>query len=528
MPIFDTTPSGGETSGVSSFNGRTGAVMPQDGDYTAAQVNARPDNWMPTAGDGVNVTGETVSVRVSQEADNATGILNGALYTSIPRPSAVYPLVEVKTIPATPSIQVTATKGELTVQGTTDENGIAEINVTALGVWTFTATISGEHASADLAVNTSQLYALNLSIGNILGVSWDKTNPSTQLTRLTPTTDPNGFVTIAITSEPQPAVGAGAGSSPFDNYMPWSGMEEYNIIDGLVSYKKGDPGFSRTEHDTMVFLPKFYYRVIDTETIRYFYVADKQITGFDIHPGSNTYVGRYNTISGYYSKSGVAPLVRVSRASVRTSSRAKGTGWDGYDYMTWCAVWLLYLVEFADWNSQSVIGDGITSANAAQNNGATDSMLYHTGRASGTSNLSAVQFRWIENPFGNVFDWIDGVNFNEHFAYLCTDPANYDDDTEKNYTNTGVAIPVDGFISGAGLSSTFPWAFLPSADGGSASTYIPDYTNSDNNWSALAVGGSWSRGWQAGFFCFVANFVATDENQGIGARLLFRSQEVTV
>ena len=41
MPIFDTTPSGGETSGVSSFNGRTGAVMPQDGDYTAAQVNAR-------------------------------------------------------------------------------------------------------------------------------------------------------------------------------------------------------------------------------------------------------------------------------------------------------------------------------------------------------------------------------------------------------------------------------------------------------------------------------------------------------
>ena len=31
---------GGGASGVSSFNGRTGAVMPQDGDYTAEQVGA--------------------------------------------------------------------------------------------------------------------------------------------------------------------------------------------------------------------------------------------------------------------------------------------------------------------------------------------------------------------------------------------------------------------------------------------------------------------------------------------------------
>ncbi len=36
-------------SGVSSFNGRTGAIVPQDGDYTATQVGARPNNWTPTA-----------------------------------------------------------------------------------------------------------------------------------------------------------------------------------------------------------------------------------------------------------------------------------------------------------------------------------------------------------------------------------------------------------------------------------------------------------------------------------------------
>ena len=33
---------GGGVAGVSSFNGRTGAVVPQDGDYTAEQVGALP------------------------------------------------------------------------------------------------------------------------------------------------------------------------------------------------------------------------------------------------------------------------------------------------------------------------------------------------------------------------------------------------------------------------------------------------------------------------------------------------------
>lgn len=39
----------GEPGGVLSFNGRTGAIEPQAGDYTAVMVSARPDNWTPTA-----------------------------------------------------------------------------------------------------------------------------------------------------------------------------------------------------------------------------------------------------------------------------------------------------------------------------------------------------------------------------------------------------------------------------------------------------------------------------------------------
>lgn len=52
---------GGGTAGVSSFNGRAGAVMPQNGDYTAAMVGARPDTWTPTAEDVGAVSAGSVS-----------------------------------------------------------------------------------------------------------------------------------------------------------------------------------------------------------------------------------------------------------------------------------------------------------------------------------------------------------------------------------------------------------------------------------------------------------------------------------
>lgn len=42
---------GGGTEGVSSFNGRSGAVVPGDDDYTAEMVGARPNTWTPTAAD---------------------------------------------------------------------------------------------------------------------------------------------------------------------------------------------------------------------------------------------------------------------------------------------------------------------------------------------------------------------------------------------------------------------------------------------------------------------------------------------
>ena len=47
---------------MTSFNSRTGAVSPQEGDYTADMVGARPDTWTPSAADvGAVPTSRTVN-----------------------------------------------------------------------------------------------------------------------------------------------------------------------------------------------------------------------------------------------------------------------------------------------------------------------------------------------------------------------------------------------------------------------------------------------------------------------------------
>ena len=61
---------GGGTAGVASFNGRTGAVTPQSGDYTAAMVGARPDTWTPTAADvGAVASGGVQAIQALTQAE---------------------------------------------------------------------------------------------------------------------------------------------------------------------------------------------------------------------------------------------------------------------------------------------------------------------------------------------------------------------------------------------------------------------------------------------------------------------------
>ncbi len=353
------------------------------------------------------------------------------------------------------------------------------------------------------------------------GVKWDPSTTATSLTRL------GAAESFAA---PVPANGpTNQGSSPFDSIQPWAGMKRYNIVNGEVKYSQDDAGFSQTNYDTMVYIPKFFYKAVQNEDgTREWWIASQKGPGFKAHPGSGLYISRYHTSgseTAVYSKSGVAPLASKTRDNFRTYSQAKGTGWRMLDLAAWSAVQLLYLVEFADWDSYSKLNDKQTGASSnTQVSGGSDAAVYHTGYSS----KQYIQYRWIENPaHGAVGYFVDGFLASDKKCYLGLDPNNYGDTTE-GLADSGITLPTSGFITDFGYSAAFPWAFLPSeASGGSDSTKITDYVYSATGLRVLCVSAkySWDASGKNGMWFFSTFHAASETNGSVGSRLIFVPEE---
>lgn len=400
----------------------------------------------------------TVSVLGINTTYTLSAVLTGEMYTAEVTTKDYFTALSVNlekfqstiTVTVDSGSTVTATLGSTVLTKTS--TGTAVFTVVKAGTWAIKAIKGDQTAEGTVSITASgQSKSLTLFYANVFGVVWDTSNSSTALTRLTPETDPYGLVTRSVTTEPVPAVGTGSGSSPFDAYAPWSGMKECNLnASGTVTAWKGDSSFARSNDYTMVFVPEFYVAAKRNGTKQYFYVSDKPKTGMTKHPGSGKYVGRYHMNSGGdgYSKTGVSPYVNITRATARSKAKSLGSKFHLYDFATYCAIIFLYIVEFADWNSQNKIAYGRANGqSSAVTSGKTDTMVYHTG--TGGSKISdgavACQYRSIENLWGNVLQWVDGFNANGTTAYACTDPSKYADDTATGYTNIGT-LPASGYI----------------------------------------------------------------------------------
>lgn len=344
------------------------------------------------------------------------------------------------------------------------------------------------------------------------GVEWNYANSSPALTR-------KGLA--ASFSDPTPATALdGSGSSPFDTISPWKDMKRYNVIDGAISYSEDDAGFSETDYDTVVYIPEFYYTAYKDETNSKWLwaISPTQLSGYVKHPGSGRYIGRFHTSgssSGVFSKSGVAPLGNTSRPNVRTYSHNKGAKWWMIDLATWSALQMLYLVEFANFHSQSTLGTGYVKGSVGQNGG-TSSALYHTLKISNDHN----QYRWVEDPWSNVIDMVDGFNASDRAAYISTDNASFADNI-SGMTATGITLPSSDYITGLGYSEECAWAFIPNASGGGRSTYIPDTVFSNSGVNALCVGGYCGGDDGYGLFYFIAYYGAAYTNGYVGSRLIY-------
>lgn len=313
----------------------------------------------------------------------------------------------------------------------------------------------------------------------IYGVLWDGTSTS-KFSR----TD-----AAANFADPVPYVsGASSYGSPFDDIYPWTGMKEVT-----------DPTAG-----TLVSIPKFYYKWTKSGATMKLQISEAAFTGSYVSPAHAdrgdgkgerdvVYVGRYHCNSSYKSVTGSSPVTSITRATARSGISNLGSAYWQWDYAMLTTIQMLYLVEFADWNSQETIGYGCGNNSAKQNVGASDSMPYHTGtmQLSRTTTGVGCQYRYIEDLWGNVFDWCDGIYASDLKFYCIKNPANFSDSSGGTYIGPELETYNEGVISSYGIPTAdgFNYAIYPTSISRYVSPYISDKYYYSSIYGNLSVGG---------------------------------------
>ncbi|MCM1269373.1 MAG: hypothetical protein NC247_01940 [Ruminococcus flavefaciens] len=226
----------------------------------------------------------------------------------------------------------------------------------------------------------------------------------------------------------------------------------------------------------------------------------------------------------------------LTRKVVRKMADNLGAGWQQADFLTSTMLQWLFLVEYATMDAQTVIGrgrcditdDGATSMTV--NTGGTSTIGNGTGRATGVNGEVSVSYRGKEDPFGNIWEFVDGINIEakgKNVVYWA-DHGFADDTAASPYQPMGFTITKNnGYISAFGWSEDCDFAFLAAETAGDSAKPVGDYTwvNPDyNGWLIALLGGYWDGGSRCGLGCWTLNDASSDRSRNVGSRLVYIPQ----
>lgn len=358
------------------------------------------------------------------------------------------------------------------------------------------------------------------------------------------------------------AVGKNAGAD-FDNVRAYGGRRRCNLSDsGEVLAYYGDDGFAAdgSNGQVMVEQPRFYYKVVPLKTEKIdgadgyhlrkarYYISDTPKAGFKVHPAfvrngvevDKIYLSAfegciYDTSAGAYllnneqvadfniDKLGSIADVKpasgktqaLSMANVKKMIGNNGIGWNITTIQTSSATQLLFIIEYAMFNSQEAIGNGVANATEVIRTGSTSSL----GNASGTVTSGGVSYRGEENLWGNVWHFVDNIavrRVNRRAVYSIED---------KDIMSVDYRV---GYISAFGYNSDFDWLFNPSETSGNSALPIGDTSNgTEGAGQSIIVGGSFNRGDRVGLFLQANNSSVSAYYYDLGPRLIYIPQEMT-
>lgn len=379
------------------------------------------------------------------------------------------------------------------------------------------------------------------------------------------------------------AVGKNAGLD-FDCVRAYGGRRRCNLSDdGEVLAYYGDENFKAdgSNGQVMVEQPRFYYKVVPLKTekidgadgyhlhkVRY-YISDTPKAGFKVHPAfvrngveiEKIYLSAfegciYDTSAGAYllndeqvadfdndklaSIAGAKPCSgqsqQLTRANARKLAHNRGEGWEQATIQTVSATQLLFVIEYASFNSQIEIGMGVTSkpddrqSNLSERTGATEEL----GNACGQTENNCISYRGEENFYGNIWSWTDGIivekKSREEFGmFYVSEVYQNDDPLAETYKLSGIrSSKTQGYMSSFGFSSSFDWIFIPDELSGNNRLPIGDvaYNSASDGSYTPAIGGGWYYGNGTGLFCWHFSCSSDLHSRVIGARLSFFSKGI--
>lgn len=250
-------------------------------------------------------------------------------------------------------------------------------------------------------------------------------------------------------------------------------------------------------------------------------------------------------ISGLYKN-----LTRVNAEKLCSNF---GQGWHCENIKALSANQLLMMIEFGMMNIQSAVEKGIVdieniaNRNSSANTGSTNNLGNDTGNAEisnfrfdaetevfhGSENgKRAVSYRGMENPWGNIWKFINGINIfgNGNMQggqpYIATDFSFAENTKGGNYKPVGFTIANEvGYANAMGYGNEeFDWLLLPSEIGGTSALPVGDAIRqiSDlDGYRTLIQGGVWYYSTSAGPFCYMTQNGAGGKMYVIGCRTVY-------
>jgi len=320
-------------------------------------------------------------------------------------------------------------------------------------------------------------------------------------------------------------------------------------LDAYDSTKKADGDdavLDGTDGQVMVEIPAFYYKYSFTEGSKHRYMlSEVKLGGYELHPAfilegkevGKRYMGAYDAEvvdDKLCSISGTYPYCDKTIGEYRTYARNRGADWFQQDYNLTFAVQLLAMIEYGTMNLQSALGDGRTQLSGgtwedgsyygqsglSNNRGNRSGNVEYSGDADDDgADAAYMSYRGIENLYGNVWNMVDGVKFNDYVPYISNTPSEWSDELTSDYVSTGIKQSTrKGY--GRQLAPTGAGMFISSVSGGSTSAGTTDYYYQNSGLRILLVGAGANDGLKAGAWGLLCNWAASHSYASVGARLV--------